>query len=253
MNALALLHHAPTPAPPPTLPTEVIEEVIDQASNDSQSLRNLSLLCKELLTRARFHLFTGIVIRNVEQMESSREFLDSHPWVPPLVQKVTLAVKIDEDNRKLHIPLLDTIRLHLFSQLPNLHTWRMSASSPDSEPRWLIVRVRPRAQLSFHSTTLLCYRTHGLHIHTLELADIHIPDISHFIRLVSAFTSLRSLTSFNILVRKELQVPLLDSETIRKLSKPLKIENLAVRILINFRVMDGTAVDNTNPYRWIRL
>lgn len=69
----------------PTLATEVIEEVIDQASDDPLSLRNLLLLCKPLLTRARFHLFAAIVIRNVEQMDSSREFLDSCPWVLPLV------------------------------------------------------------------------------------------------------------------------------------------------------------------------
>ncbi|PIL23050.1 hypothetical protein GSI_14357 [Ganoderma sinense ZZ0214-1] len=89
MNPLPLVQsRTKAPQALPKFPTEVIEEVINQASDNFDSLRNLSLLCKELLTRARFHLFTGIVIRNVEQMESSREFLDSHPWVPPLVRKV---------------------------------------------------------------------------------------------------------------------------------------------------------------------
>ena len=243
MNALALLQHPLDLAPPPTLPTEVIEEVIDRASDNSDSLRNLSLLCKELLTRARFHLFTGIVIRNVEQMESSREFLDSHPWVPPLVQKVTLAVKIDEDYPKPHIPLLDIIPSYLYSRLPNLHTWKMSTSTPN----WSELQ----AQLSLHPSTVLCYRIHGSHIHTLELASIRIPDISHFVRLVSAFTSLRSLTCSNILVRKELQTPPLDSESIRKLSKPLKTEILSVSfIIINIpHVTDGMVADNADLYR----
>ena len=249
MNALALLQHPLDLAPPPTLPTEVIEEVIDRASDDSDSLRNLSLLCKELLTRARFHLFTGIVIRNVEQMESSREFLDSHPWVPPLVQKVTLSIELDEDYPKPHIPLLDTIRLHLFSRLPNLHTWRMEALISDSD--W---DVRHSVQLSFHPSTLLCYRTHGRHIQTLELAGIRFPDISHFIRLVSAFTSLRNLTCSNILVWKKLQAPLLDSEVIRKFSKPLKIEHLSVSIIVTSHVTDGMATDhNTDLYRLILM
>ncbi|PIL23069.1 hypothetical protein GSI_14376 [Ganoderma sinense ZZ0214-1] len=53
------------------LPIELIEEVIDRASHDPESLRALSLLCKDLLTRARVHLFTGIAIRTVEQMDTS--------------------------------------------------------------------------------------------------------------------------------------------------------------------------------------
>lgn len=232
--------------PLPTLPTEVIEDVIDQASDDRRSLHNLSLLCKELRTRARFYLFTSIVIRNVKQMKSSRKFLDSHPWVPPLVQKVTLSVKINERRPKPHIPLLDIIRLHLFSRLPNLHTWRMETQITT----WYGVK----SQLSFHPSILLCYRIHGHHIQTLELASIRFPDISHFIRLVSSFTSLRHLSCSNILVRKELQAPLPDSEIIRKLSKPLKTEHLSVSIVIISHVMDGMAADhNTDLYRSIPL
>ena len=241
MNALALLQHPLNPLPLPTLPTEVIEEVIDQASDDPQSLRHLSRLCKSLLTRARFNLFSRIRIRNVEHMESFRVFLDLHPWVLHLVQKVTLSVDNPYDYPKRHIPMLDTFPSYLFSRLPNLRTWMMRAAIESDIP-----------VLSFHTSTLTCYRAHGRHIHTLELVGIRFPDISHFTRLVSAFINLRRLTCSDILVRKELQTPLLDSEMIRKLSKPLKTEHLSVSILIPSHVMDGMAADhNTDLYRSI--
>ena len=79
MDSLPIVRHSSSLLLPALLPTEVIEEVIDQASDDFETLHRLALLCKSLLTRARFHLFTSIVIRTVEQMEASREFLDSHP------------------------------------------------------------------------------------------------------------------------------------------------------------------------------
>ena len=250
MNALTLLQHPLELAHLPTLPTEVIEEVIDQARNDRRSLRNLSLLCKELLTRARIHLFTAIIIWNVEQMESSHEFLDSHPWVPLLVQRVTLFVNIPDDYLKMHIPLLEVFHSHLFSRLPNLHTWRMIARIPHCLES---SQVQVRVQLAFHPSTLLCYRIYSRNIRTLELEEIHFPDISHFIRLVSAFTSLQSLVCSDILVWSEHQTPLLDLEIIRKLSKPLKLEYLTVRMLVTSHVMDWMAPNNTELYRSIHL
>ncbi|PIL23078.1 hypothetical protein GSI_14386 [Ganoderma sinense ZZ0214-1] len=98
------------------LPIELIEEVIDRASHDPKSLRALSLLCKDLLTRARIHLFTGIAIRSVEEMDTSREFLDSHSWVLPLVRRVTLSSCVEtytaDESKKLNfIPVLDIFQI----------------------------------------------------------------------------------------------------------------------------------------------
>ncbi|KAI1784175.1 hypothetical protein LXA43DRAFT_244707 [Ganoderma leucocontextum] len=227
MDSLLLVQDVTTPLIRlPTLPTEVVEEVIDQASDNSASLRQLSLLCKSLLTRSRFHLFTRIVIRDAQQMESSREFLDSHPWVRPLVQKVTLSSDLSEEYSKPNMPLLDIIRLHLFTQLPNLRAWSMST--------WL-VSFRPHPWLSFHRSTLLCYRIYGSCIQNLELAGIPLQDVSHFARLISAFTSLHSLMCYNVWVRKEDQTSLHDSEILSfKLAKPLKIRHSLLRGSFSF-------------------
>lgn len=205
-------------APSPTLPIEVLEEVINQVSGDSGSLRDLSLLCKAFLPRTRFWLFAAITIRNVAQMESSHEFLDAHPWVPPLVRKVTLESRLGRDYRRPNIPLLDIFRVHLFTRLPHLRTWGLNAY------------VGTGAHLSLHRSTLVCYRTYGRHIQELELAGIPFQDVSHFSQLVSAFTALRNLICADLSVQKELQ----SLSILRKPSKLLKIQHLSVSILDNF-------------------
>lgn len=214
---------------PTTLPMEIIEEVIDQANDDPASLRSLSLLCKSLLTRARLHLFTGIVIRDAEHMESSHKFLDSCPWVCPLVQTVALFACVPSHYSKPNIPLLDMIRIHLFTRLPNLRTWTVGTNLQLNDLfEWL------RPQLSFHCSTLLCYRMHAGRIENLKLASIIFQDISHFIRLISAFTGIHTLTCTNIqLVKEHVENSSLhDAEILRMLArKLLKVKHLTVSII----------------------
>ncbi len=226
MTSLPLVQHAP----PPPLPIEIIEEVIDQAGDDRSSLRRLSLLCKSLSTRARLHLFTVIVIRDVEHMESSREFLESHPWVPPLVRKVTLIASHPGAHCE-SLPLLDIVRVHLFTQLPNLHAWEMRAEG----------ELLSRCWLSVHRSMLLCYRIYGANIQNLELQRVGIRDISHFVQLVSAFTGLHSLTCFAVELRKEhSKTSEHDSEILNKPTRrPLKMQHLTVSFLITSYAMYG--------------
>ncbi|KAI1784163.1 WD40-repeat-containing domain protein [Ganoderma leucocontextum] len=167
-------------------------------------------------------------------MESSREFLDSHPWVPSLVQKVTLSIHLPYDYSKPNIPLLDIIRLHLFTRLPNLRTWGMRGSISSSY--W---QTRPQTRLSLHRSTILCYRVYGGCIQNLELAGIPVQDVSHFVRLISAFTSLHSLTCSNVWLRKKHQTSLHDSEVSNfKLAKPLKIRHLSIDTSVDIRLVE---------------
>ena len=237
MNSLSLAQVRDLTVPLPTLPTEVIEEVIDQAHDDPRSLKQLTLICKPLLTRARIHLFASIVVRDVEQMTSSREFLDSHPWVLPLVQKVTLSVDIPWNDKKPNVPVLDMIPSNFLTRLPNLNAWEMNASES--------VRLRKNARLSFHRSSLLCYQIHGHRIKELELAYIIIQDVSHFVRLVSAFTALRRLTCSDLQLPGEHQTPLPNSAILDRPTKPLKIQHMSVRIRIT-RCMYRTREPN-NP------
>ncbi|PIL33094.1 hypothetical protein GSI_04543 [Ganoderma sinense ZZ0214-1] len=159
------------------LPTEVLEAIIDQASDNPTTLRQLSLTCATLLPRSRLRLFSGIVIRTVEQLEASHDFLDSNPWLVSLVRKVTLFTIISEDNPKPNIRLLDIVPIHLLNRLPNLLAWTMTSQS-----RWTIPTV------SLHRSVFWRYQKHSNRIRRLELSDIHFDRLSDFKRLVSAFT-----------------------------------------------------------------
>ncbi|KAI1792367.1 hypothetical protein LXA43DRAFT_337381 [Ganoderma leucocontextum] len=138
----------------PVLPIDVFEEVVDQASDDTASLRQLSLTCSAFRPRARYHLFSGIVIKTVEQLEGSGEFLDSHPWLPPLIQRVDLRIVFRDNNRPRYPDhLLDVVPVHLLSRLPNLCSWSI---------------VGLGNQLSLHCLTISCYRKYSVGIHNLS-------------------------------------------------------------------------------------
>ena len=186
MNSLAIHPHHPV------LPIEILEEVVDQSRDNSTSLRQLSLTCSKLLPRARFHLFAAIMIQTIQQLEYFPAFLDSRPWLLPLVQKITLFARVLPDNSERNIHLLEVVPVHVLSRLPNLRIWAMGRgiSNVDKGPR-----------LSFNRSTLRCYRKYGGHIQCLQLSSLLLDDISDFIGLVSAFTMLDTLTCTNIKLR----------------------------------------------------
>lgn len=187
------------------LPMEVLEAVIDQASDNTASLRTLSLACAAFLPRSRYHLFSSIVIRTVEQMQSSRDFLDAHPWLFPLVHRVTLSIRVPTDNAKPrhliydsnpNVPLLDVVPVHLLTQLPGLQTWTMEVLCP----------LIKKPSLSLHHSVLRCYRKYGTRIQDLRLFDVHFDGLSDFVGLVAAFTGIRSLTCSEISFRMAKEV-----------------------------------------------
>ncbi|PIL30099.1 transporter [Ganoderma sinense ZZ0214-1] len=172
-----------------TLPIEILEAIIDQTSDHAESLRRLSLTCKDFLPRARYHLFSTICIRNLQQMEASREFFDSHPWIVRLVQQVTLSVAVGDldDESALNNPnirVLDVVPVHLLSKLPSLRSWRMKT----------VPHLPSQVSLSLHRYTLSSYKKHGDRIKDLGLEMIPFDDILDFVGLISAFQGLDSLT-----------------------------------------------------------
>ena len=202
----------------PRLPTELLEAVIDEASDNPRTLRNLSLTCITLVPRSRVRLFSGLVIRTVQQLEASREFLDSCPWLPPLVLKVSLCFTIPKYSDKRNTRLLDIVPVHLFIRLPNLRGWTMETEGG----LW----DRP---LSLHHSALRCYRIYGGHIRSLELSRIQFHSKSHFKGLVSAFTGLDSLTCYSIQFHSREQQPVI-AATVTTNIRPLPISTLNVSL-----------------------
>ena len=203
----------------PKLLTEVLELVVDEASHNPMSLRNLSLTCVTLLPRSRYHLFSGLVIRTVQQLEGSPELLDSCPWLPPLVRKVSLFVTIPRNDSKPNIRLPDVVPVHLLTRLPHLHAWKMETE--DLEHTFFI------ASLALHHSALWCYRKYGGHIRSLELSSIEFDSKSDFRGLVSAFTNLDSLTCHGIRFHSRGEQPVMMA-TVATNIRPLQISTLKV-------------------------
>ena len=202
------------------LPLEVLEAVIDQASDNPMSLRNLSLTCATLVPRSRYHLFSHFIIRTVQQLEESSEFLDSCSWLPPLILKVSLFATIPQNNSKRHI-LLDVVPIHLLTRLPNLRAW--TTGTEDWEPTVVV------PSLALHHFALRCYRKHGGHIRSLELSFIEFRSKSDFKGLISAFTDLDSLTCYGIRFYSEEEQPVMTS-TVATNIQSLQISTLKVSL-----------------------
>ncbi|PIL30118.1 hypothetical protein GSI_07741 [Ganoderma sinense ZZ0214-1] len=144
------------------VPIEVYEAVIDEASDTPASLRLLSLTCSAFLPRSRYHLFSCIIIRSVQQMESSSLLLDSCPWLPPLIRKVTLSAPVPEVNSIPNLRLLDVVPVRLLSRLPNLRALEMEMRAYEYD-------VEKGPWLSFHRSALWRYQKYGGRIQNLEL------------------------------------------------------------------------------------
>ncbi len=171
------------------LPIEVFEAVIDQASDDGASLCDLSLTCTAFLPRSRYHLFGKIHIWTVKKMESSRDFLDAHPWLLPLVHKVALSFDIPSYYDKRNIRVLDIVPVHLLTRLPSLRAWTMGPHI-----------FQFGLSLSLHRSVTSLYSRHSSCIQNLDLSGLQFYRFSDFTGLVSAFTSIHTLTCGNIMI-----------------------------------------------------
>ncbi|TBU59440.1 hypothetical protein BD310DRAFT_817397 [Dichomitus squalens] len=124
---------------------EVAELVVDQLSDDVPSLRNVALVCHELLPRARFHPFVHIGVRNRDQMHTLREFLDNAPYICPLVRCVTISTTDDEPHS---FTILETIPVPLLTRLPNLRRWKVTNQALDfNGQHWLSLSQSTLASL----------------------------------------------------------------------------------------------------------
>ena len=179
------------------LPMEIFEAIIDQASDDTAVVRRLSLICHAFLPRARYQLFSSVFLQTIQRVESFGEFLDSHPWVRPLVQKLVHSssfIPIDQFNST--VDLLDAVPIRLLSRLPNLRTWKMGVPE-DQENAWV-----PSLQ-SGPSPPI-----YSSHIRNLELAFAYLKHIYVFVDLVSAFTGIHTLACSNIVIASAREIEL---------------------------------------------
>ena len=160
-------------------------------------------------------------------MQFFREFLDSCPWIPPLVQRVRL-LEIQSFDRKKNSPvvhLLDVAPVDLLARLPNLRTLRMMQIP-------VAIDVAEGC-LSLHRSTLEYYRRYGGRIRELELIAIVFNNLSDFIGLVSELTSIQCLTCSSISSRTmNGPNPTLYGSGKTMLFRPLKLGELRVSVSV---------------------
>ncbi|TBU61518.1 hypothetical protein BD310DRAFT_946611 [Dichomitus squalens] len=125
-----------------SLPMEIIEHVVDMLHLDVRVLRMLSLTCRDLLPRSRFHLFYSIecvpILREVDALCS---FLDGSPELADQVHIVTvrpdprpaagifLAGLLRKLSRLRHSPL------HSLGRPSISRSWTFTASTSPPAPR----------------------------------------------------------------------------------------------------------------------
>ena len=194
---------------------EIVEMIVDQLSDDVPSLRNVALVCRRLLPRARYNLFVDIGVRSKEQMNTLREFLDDKPYICPLVRCVTVSTTDGEPNQ---FTLLETIPDPLLTRLPNLRRWRVTNQSLD---------FRGQHWLSLNHSTLASLRKYTANISHLSINALSFSSCMDFVRFVSAFSGLRSLVCEEINVKREAAGPAL-ATTYERLTNQCHLARLIV-------------------------
>ncbi|KAJ3742319.1 hypothetical protein DFH05DRAFT_202624 [Lentinula detonsa] len=100
------------------LPQELIDRIIDELSNLIEDLRNLSLVCRPWLRRARYHLFRSITLgpRDLKEIREHYAYVKQKAsrrgWDPD--DRLSF-----EEEKLLRSPLAEIHSLHSYSYLPS--------------------------------------------------------------------------------------------------------------------------------------
>ena len=136
------------------LPWEIIERVIENASDDRDLLRSFSLTCRQLRPRS----FTLILAQYVfldsrDRVSNFCDYLLEHPELRPLIHSILIS---PDDFRPFP----------LANMLPCLSTL-LFISPRHREPLSFLKRRRPTMEI--HHTTITCYHLFGKCIRILYL------------------------------------------------------------------------------------
>ena len=194
------------------LPWEVIERIVEHASNDLQLLCSFSLTCRQL-----YHCsFSLIIAQHVflcskERMSCFRNLLSTNTRLQPLVHSIAISPA-------------DVPPLPLVKMLPRLSTLVLVSHGYQMyDNRW----ERPAVVL--HSMILSWYRSFGTHIRTLSLDHLSFPTSREFLRLLLAFPNINKLVCSDIyIISPTRDVPATRMVQV-KLSNQVRLEMLEVR------------------------
>ncbi|TBU56148.1 WD40 repeat-like protein [Dichomitus squalens] len=212
------------------LPVEVIERIIDSSADDPRTLSTFSLCCRTLLPRSRRHLFVRICIRTFEQMYSVSAFLQSRPWLTPLVGQVKISA-CSPGPSSAPAALLAVVPLPLLTRLPNLRHWTMAQE-------WFISKGDMLAGvLSFNRHALAGFEQYGTRIHKLTIRGLQFSTCADMGRFLLAFPNVQSLHCDSCSITRE-RYGAADHLVRQRLAAKLRLKPLTISASTGKRVVD---------------
>ena len=195
------------------LPWEVIERVIEHASDDHDLLRSFSLTCRQLRPRS-FALIVAqyIFLDSRDRVSDFSDYLLSNPELQPLIHSISISPA-------------DFRPFPLVNMLPHLSALRFI--SPRHRGNALF---KKQLAVELHPNTLNCYRFFGKRIRTLSFDNLSLRVPCDFFRLLLSFPNTTQITCRDIFIK----IPAKGTsavETVRwRLSNQLQLETIKVSI-----------------------
>ena len=189
----------------PVLPWEVIERVVDQSCDDSGTLRNFSLTCRQLRPRSISYIFCHFDLKTRDKVFAICEYLLRKPHLRPLVRSIAV-----HPSHFLPCPLLRV-----------LHNLTECTFSTEGE--------EPLKTTTFHSSTLACCRLIGMGIRKLFIQNVVFPTLLSFSQVLLGFKNLEDLAFSRVDIQQKGVG--LQHEQIKHLSRRIRLRNLVVSVV----------------------
>ena len=195
------------------LPWEVIERIIEHASNDINLLRNFSLTCRQLRPcSSSLILAHHVFLDSRDRVSDLSDFLLQTPELRPLIRSITISPA-------------EFRPFPLVNMLPHLSTLTFVSCKCKNH-----VGSKVRPEVVLHPNTLTCYHLFGKRIRTLSLEHLSFKTSFDLFRLILAFPETTKLVVYDVVVK----FPGNDTLTMKlmktKLGDRLRLETLNVRI-----------------------
>ncbi|TBU26469.1 quinon protein alcohol dehydrogenase-like superfamily [Dichomitus squalens] len=154
----------------PRLAWELIERIISESEDDTETIYSLSLTCRQLRPRSLCHMVADVDIRTRKQVTAFRDFLEAYPQFCHFVCSIRA-----DPTTFMPFPLLNI--------LPNVISIEWSAS----------MREYHRVGLSLPLRVLTCYHKFGTNVTSLSLYSLSFKTWQELCRVLLAFTAVKEL------------------------------------------------------------
>nr|VWO95808.1 Dual O-methyltransferase/FAD-dependent monooxygenase CTB3 (Cercosporin toxin biosynthesis cluster protein 3) [Includes: O-methyltransferase (EC, FAD-dependent monooxygenase (EC ] [Ganoderma boninense] len=200
----------PSQLPPPFVPVEVCEHIIDMLYSDidvseglqyTATLHSCALVCRAWRIRAQRTLFYSVHLINVASLNKFAAVLQTARHLEAYVYEVTLSGRSLQTTASMLSPFLIIFQA---AKLPNLQRLAVlcvleSAQwyPPTSHSASISPKAKPLPHIPFHShfsTLLSAFTT----LSRLELQETRFRSFGEFARMIAALPNLRSLACTSV-------------------------------------------------------